>query len=134
MVRIVTRQSSAFDLAVGELVPGREITADNLLALCRAKSPRFGYSTLQCYAHEAIQAGVLIRVSKGIYAVPDAQGGATRSFPVLHHVDPTAEVSARLVHIEENELLLSKQNALLDRKLDHLLVLIRQVASQMGVQ
>lgn len=124
-----SRQLSAFNLVVGELIPGREYGSDHLLTLCRAKLPRFGHSTLQSYLRHASEEGVLRRSGRGLYLRPDSQGGAVQPFRELH-VDPAAEANARLVNVESAVLLVTQQQALLSVSLDHCITLLRQILAR----
>lgn len=127
---MITSQRSAFELAVRDLLPGREYPLDRLLTLCRRSDPRVGFSTVQSYLHEALASGTVVRIRRGVYAVPDAQGGMATSLLPLSPSDPNADTRARLIRLEEGLLLCTQQQVLLDRKLDHVLTLLRQISSQ----
>ena len=57
-----TRQLAGFELVVRELVPGHHYPVDRILTLCRAKCPRFGFSTLQTFLRQSVTSGSLTRV------------------------------------------------------------------------
>lgn len=122
-----TRQLQSFELVVRELVPGHHYPVDRLLTLCRAKSPRFGFSTLQTFLRQSISCGGLTRVERGVYVAPDSQGATPLRLAGLTPSSPMADVSARLVHIEEGIALCTQQQAILDQKLDHLITLVRSL-------
>lgn len=126
----LTRQLASFELVVRELVPGHQYPIDRLLSLCRAKHPRFGFSTLQTFLRQSIASGAISRPERGVYVAPDSQGATTHRLAGLAPSSPLADVSCRLVSIEEGIVLATQQQALLDRKLDHVVTLLQQVLSQ----
>ena len=123
----LTRQLIAYQATVRELLPGRRYPMDRILTMVRSKSPRFGNSTLQVFLRHSIAYGNVVRVERGVYAVADTQGAHAQPLPLLGPPDPAADLSARLVTIEEGIILITQQQALLGQQMDHHLALLRQI-------
>ncbi len=122
MTRASRNLSAIFAEVRSGLSPDRSYSFVDLLSLCRRRDPHFGYSTLHDILHTAERAGEILHLRRNSYAVPDGQGGVATSLIDIPHesADPT-----RLLLIEQGISVVQQQQALMDQKIDHLLVLLR---------
>lgn len=126
MPRASRRLAEIFADVRSGLSPDRHYTFTALLGLCRRRDPGFGYSTLHGLLAQARSEGQILHLHRNTYAVPNAQGCAPAALP-MELLSAESSDSSRLLVIEEGVSLITQQQMILDKKLDHLLALLREI-------
>jgi hypothetical protein len=123
--------AAIFADARSDLTPNRTYSLADLLGLCRRHDSRFGYSTLHGFLRQAVLAGEIIRPHRDTYLVPNTQGGAQVALP-LTAPGPDADAGAgagaggQMLVIEDGLTSLLAHQALMDQKLDRLILMLRE--------